>query len=97
MRAKKLSCKREEEIGVSYTKSPVDSYLCVCVCNGSTPGRAVNARTIRVCSCTRKVKGACTCVCHRHSPVDSYLRVSVYVAILTPVNDCDYIRQLFYC
>ena len=33
------------------TKSPADSYLCVslCVCYRSTPGRAVNARTIRVC------------------------------------------------
>ena len=60
----KRTCKHEGEIYVcasnaariwvwvcvsSSTKSPVDSYLCVCVCYRSTPGRAVNARTRCVC------------------------------------------------
>ena len=33
------------------------------------------------------------CVCHHRSPVDSFLCVYVCICMLTPLNDCDYIRQ----
>ena len=41
--------------------------------------------------------GACMCVCvgHHHSPVNSYLCAYVCICMLTPLNDCDYIRQYF--
>ena len=53
----------------SSTKSPVDSYLAVCVCvfvcYQSTPGRAVNARTICVCvrAHVRLRVGMSVCMC----------------------------------
>ena len=34
----------------SLNKSPVHSYLCVCVCNGSAPGSAIKKRP-EVCVC----------------------------------------------
>ena len=37
----------------------------------------------------------CVCVCHHHSPVDSFLCVYVCICMLTPLNDCNYIRQYF--
>ena len=56
--------------------------MCVCVC--------VHLRSrvcIGVCMCV--------CVCHHHSHVDSFLCVNVRICMLTPLNDCDYIRQYF--
>ena len=52
-----------------------------------------------VCLYTRKIKGrygcvyVCVCVCHYHSPVNSFLYVYVCTCMLTSLNDCDYIRQ----
>ena len=40
--------------------------------------------------------GVCMCVClSSSSPVDSFLCVYVSICMLTPLNDCDYIRQYF--
>ena len=38
---------------------------------------------------------AYACVCHHHSPVDSFLWVYESICMLAPLNDCDYIRQYF--
>ena len=71
----------------SSTKSPVDSYLCVCVCvcvcYQSTPGRAVNARTICVCVRAhvrlRVGMSVCMCVCPASSLSCQQLLVCVCV------------------
>ena len=41
--------------------------------------------------------GVCVCVrvCHHHYPVDSFLCMYVCICMLTPLNDCDYIRLYF--
>ena len=75
--------------------------LLVCVCNGSAPGSAKKRCAQRcMCVCTRESKGGYGCVyvrvCQFHSPIDRYLCVYV-LCMLTPLKDCDYIRQLFYC
>ena len=89
--------KREHEYGCVYAsslnKSPVHSYLCVC--NGSAIKEV--PQDVCVCLYTRKTKGIHVCVCHHHSPVDSFLCVYVCICMLTPLIDCDYMRQLFYC
>ena len=50
-----------------------------------------------MCLCAGKIKvrHGCVCVCHDHSPVGSFLCVYVSICMLTPLNDCDYIRQYF--
>ena len=63
----------------SSTKSPVDSYLCVCY--RSTPGRAVNARTRCVCVRAhirlRVGMSVCMCVC----PASSLSRQQLLVCV----------------
>ena len=77
--------------------------VCVCVCmkcswecyKRSAP------RCVSVCAHVRSRVGmgvcmcAYVCVCNHHSPVDSFLCVYVSICMLTPLNDCDYIRQYF--
>ena len=78
--------------------------VCRCVCNGSALGSAIKKHPemcLCVCVCTqvrsRVGMGVCmcVCVCHHHSPVENFLRVYVLICMLTPLNDCDYIRQYF--
>ena len=38
----------------------------------------------------------CVRVCHHQSPVDSFLCVYVSICMLTPLNDCNYIRQYLF-
>ena len=82
----------------SSTKSPVAT----CVCNGRDPGSAIRGaqRDACVCLCIRKIKGVCTCV----SVIITLLLTATCVCVcmycismLTPLYNCDYIRQLFYC
>ena len=65
----------------SSTKSPVDSFVCVCVCYQSTPGRAVYARTICVCVRAhvrlRVGMSVCMCVC----PASSLSRQQLLVCV----------------
>ena len=68
-----------------------------CVCNGSDPGSANSRCTPRgMCVCTRDQGWVwvCVCICHVPSPVDSYLCLCVFMYMLTPLNDCDYVRQV---
>ena len=90
----------------SLNKSPVHSYLCVCVmkCSWECYKRSA-PRCVSVCAHVRSRVGmgvcmgvcmcAYVCVCHHHSPVDSFLWVYESICMLTPLNDCDYIRQYF--
>ena len=59
-------------------------------------------RCVSVCAHVRSrvgmgvcMGGVCVCVCHHHSPVDSFFCVYESICMLTPLNDCDYIRQYF--
>ena len=78
------------------------TQLLVCVCNGSAPGSAIKKR-LEMCECVcAHVRSRASigmrmyvCVSHHHSPVDSFLCVYVCIYMLTPLNDCDYIRQYF--
>ena len=64
--------------------------MCECVC------AHVRSRVgMGVCVCVCVCVSVCVCVCHHHSPVDSFLCVYVSICMLTPLNDCDYIRQYF--
>ena len=67
--------------------------------NGSAPGNAIKEapRNVRVCTHVRSRvgMGVCMCVCYHHSPVENFLRVYVRTCMLTPLNNCDYIRQYF--
>ena len=73
----------------SSTNSPVDSYLCVCVCvcYQSTPGRAVNERTICVCVRAhvrlRVGMSVCMCVCPTSSLSRQQLLACVCVYMYT--------------
>ena len=102
-----MCCATQSNVGMgmcmcvsSLNKSPVHSYFCVCVCVMKRSWECYKRSTPRcACLCASKIKGrhGCVCVCHHHSPVVSLLCVCVYVSIcmLTPLNDCDYIRQYF--
>ena len=48
-----------------------------------------------VCAHVRSRVGISVCVCHHHSTVDSFLWVYESICMLTPLNDCDYIRPYF--
>ena len=69
--------------------------MCVCVCAQLRKIRHHHSPQLR------KIKGkhGCVYVCvrHHHSTVDSCLCVYVCACILTSLNVCNYIRQLFYC
>ena len=66
----------------SSTKSPVDSYLCVCVLSKHSWKGCKCTHHMCVCLCTRKIKGGheCVYVCvrHHHSPINSYLCAYMY-------------------
>ena len=102
-----MCCATQSNVGMgvcmcvsSSNKSPVHSYLCVC--HEALLGVLWKKRPEmckRVCAHVRSRvgMGVCmrVCVCHHHSPVDSFLCVYVSICMLTPLNDCDYIRQYF--
>ena len=87
---------------ISSTQLLVCVCVCVCVCvSWSAPGSAIKEapRDVWVCLCARKIKGrhGCVYVCVYVIITLPSIASCVYVSIcmLTPVNDCDYIRQYF--
>ena len=78
--------------------------LLVWICNESAPGSAQEKRAQRyVCLCTWDLAWVWVCVCVGLSSSlfsrQLFVCACMYVCIcmLTPLNDCDYIRHLFYC
>ena len=79
--------------------------VCVCVCVMKCSWECYKrsaSRYVSVCAHVRSRVGmgvcmcAYVCVCHHHSPVDSFLCMYVCICMyVTPLKDCDYIRQYF--
>ena len=72
--------------------------LLVCVLLKHSQKGCKCAHHMCVCSCTHKIKGGheFVSVRHHHSPSTATCeRICVYICMLTPLNDCDYIRQFF--
>ena len=80
------------------TSPALVKYVAMHVCKETGSVSVKEERTTRrMCVCACKQVWVKVYVRHLHSPVDSYLCVYVHKCMLTPLNKCNYIRQLFYC
>ena len=82
----------------SSTKSPVDSYLCVYVMEALL--EVIKEARPEMCVSASKIKGGFGCVMYRclsSSISCTATYVCVYICMLPPLNDCNYIRQIFCC
>ena len=76
----------------SSTKSPVDSYLCVCVLSKHFWKGRKCAHQMCVCSCTRKIKGGHECVCVCPASWLSRQQLLVCVCVYMYANTAEWLR-----